>query len=92
MAQEYHGKLLMGGNVSYTQLASLLSRGAEIKHTKLSDNFTYQDYLAHHKGNSVVPLFHVEEKGKIQFCDDPEQFAPTTTSTVVSLILSESAK
>ncbi|HHF2851720.1 TPA: cation:proton antiporter [Vibrio diabolicus] len=92
VAQEYHGKLLMGGNVSYTQLASLLSRGAEIKHTKLSDNFTYQDYLAHHKGNSVVPLFHVEEKGKIQFCDDPEQFAPTTTSTVVSLILSESAK
>ncbi|KXZ38603.1 cation:proton antiporter [Vibrio alginolyticus] len=92
VAQEYHGKLLMGGNVSYTQLASMLSRGAEVKHTKLSDNFTYQDYLAHHKGSSVVPLFHVEEKGKIQFCDDPEQFEPTTTSTVVSLILSDSVK
>ncbi|MCR9634999.1 cation:proton antiporter [Vibrio alginolyticus] len=92
VAQEYHGKLLMGGNVSYTQLASMLSRGAEVKHTKLSDNFTYQDYLAHHKGSSVVPLFHVEEKGKIQFCDDPEQFEPTTTSTIVSLILSDSVK
>ncbi|EPI2166009.1 cation:proton antiporter [Vibrio alginolyticus] len=92
VAQEYHGKLLMGGNVSYTQLASMLSRGAEVKHTKLSNNFTYQDYLAHHKGSSVVPLFHVEEKGKIQFCDDPEQFEPTTTSTVVSLILSDSVK
>ncbi|ELC9554335.1 sodium:proton antiporter [Vibrio alginolyticus] len=92
VAQEYHGKLLMGGNVSYTQLASMLSRGADVKHTKLSDNFTYQDYLAHHKGSSVVPLFHVEEKGKIQFCDDPEQFEPTTTSTVVSLILSDSVK
>ncbi|ENK3143775.1 sodium:proton antiporter [Vibrio alginolyticus] len=92
VAQEYHGKLLMGGNVSYTQLASMLSRGAEVKHTKLSDNFTYQDYLAHHKGSSVVSLFHVEEKGKIQFCDDPEQFEPTTTSTVVSLILSDSVK
>ncbi|HCE1616469.1 cation:proton antiporter [Vibrio parahaemolyticus] len=91
VAQEYHGKLLMGGNVSYTQLASLLSRGAEIKHTKLSDNFTYQDYLEHHKTNLVIPLFNVEDKGKIQFCDDPDQFAPSTTSTIVSLILPESA-
>ncbi|EJC6851867.1 sodium:proton antiporter [Vibrio parahaemolyticus] len=92
VAQEYHGKLLMGGNVSYTQLASLLSRGAEIKHTKLSENFTYQDYLEHHKTNLVIPLFNVEDKGKIQFCDDPDQFAPTTTSTIVSLILPESAQ
>ncbi len=92
VAQEYHGKLLMGGNVSYTQLASLLSRGAEIKHTKLSDNFTYQDYLEHHKTNLVIPLFNVEDKGKIQFCDDPDQFAPSTTSTIVSLILPESAQ
>ncbi|MFW9671221.1 cation:proton antiporter [Vibrio parahaemolyticus] len=92
VAQEYHGKLLMGGNVSYTQLASLLSRGAEIKHTKLSDNFTYQDYLEHHKTNLVIPLFNVEDKGKIQFCDDTDQFAPSTTSTIVSLILPESAQ
>ncbi|TOG66875.1 cation:proton antiporter [Vibrio parahaemolyticus] len=92
VAQEYHGKLLMGGNVSYTQLASLLSRGAEIKHTKLSENFTYQDYLEHHKTNLVIPLFNVEDKGKIQFCDDPDQFTPSTTSTIVSLILPESAQ
>ncbi|HAS6758260.1 TPA: sodium:proton antiporter [Vibrio parahaemolyticus] len=92
VAQEYHGKLLMGGNVSYTQLASLLSRGAEIKHTKLSENFTYQDYLEHHKTNLVIPLFNVEDKGKIQFCDDPDQFAPSKTSTIVSLILPESAQ
>ncbi|EGR2201452.1 sodium:proton antiporter [Vibrio parahaemolyticus] len=92
VAQEYHGKLLMGGNVSYTQLASLLSRGAEIKHTKLSENFTYQDYLEHHKTNLVIPLFNVEDKGKIQFCDDPDQFAPSTSSTIVSLILPESAQ
>ncbi len=92
VAQEYHGKLLMGGNVSYTQLASLLSRGAEIKHTKLSENFIYQDYLEHHKTNLVIPLFNVEDKGKIQFCDDPDQFAPSTTSTIVSLILPESAQ
>ncbi|HGS5146542.1 TPA: cation:proton antiporter [Vibrio parahaemolyticus] len=92
VAQEYHGKLLMGGNVSYTQLASLLSRGAEIKHTKLSENFTYQDYLEHHKTNLVIPLFNVEDKGRIQFCDDPDQFAPSTTSTIVSLILPESAQ
>ncbi len=89
VAEEYHGRLLMGGSVSYSQLASLFSRGAEIKHTKLSENFTYQDYLAHHKSSLVIPLFYVEEKGKIYFCDDPEQFTPDTSSTIVSLILPE---
>ncbi len=87
VAEEYHGRLLLGGNVSYSQLASLFSRGAEIKHTKLSDNFTYQDYQAHHKSNLVIPLFYVEEKGKIYFCDAPDQFAPDTNSTIVSLIM-----
>ncbi|CAM2981366.1 cation:proton antiporter [Vibrio mytili] len=91
VAQEYHGKLLMAGTVSYSQLASLFSRGAEMKHTKLSDNFTYQDYLQHHKSNLVIPMFHVEEKGKIQFCDDPDQFEPSNNSTVVSLILVQQA-
>lgn len=88
VAEEYHGKLLRGGNVSYAQMASLLSQGAEIKHTKLSESFTYQDYLEHHKDNLVIPLFHVEEKGRIQFCDDPDQFTPPITSTVVALIQS----
>jgi hypothetical protein len=88
VAEEYHGKLLMGGNVSYAQMASLLSQGAEIKHTRLSESFTYQDYLEHHKENLVIPLFHVEEKGRIQFCDDPDQFTPPITSTVVALIQS----
>lgn len=89
VAAEYHGRLLLGGNVSYSQLASLFSRGAEIKHTRLSDSFTYQDYQVHHKNNLVIPLFYVEEKGRIYFCDEPEEFAPDTNSTVVSLLMLE---
>lgn len=89
VAEEYHGRLLLGGNVSYSQLASLFSRGAEIKHTRLSDSFTYQDYQVHHKNNLVIPLFYVEEKGRIYFCDEPEEFAPDTNSTVVSLLMLE---
>lgn len=89
VAEEYHGRLLLGGNVSYSQLASLFSRGAEIKHTRLSDSFTYQDYQVHHKNNLVIPLFFVEEKGRIYFCDEPEEFAPDVNSTVVSLLMLE---
>ncbi len=89
VAEEYHGRLLLGGNVSYSQLASLFSRGAEIKHTRLSDSFTYQDYQVHHKNNLVIPLFFVEEKGRIYFCDEPEEFAPDANSTVVSLLMLE---
>ncbi|AUI88590.1 sodium:proton antiporter [Vibrio azureus] len=85
LAEEYHGKLLMGGNVSYSQLASLFSQNAEIKHTKISENFTYEDYKKHYQDYLVIPLFYVLEKGKIQFCDVSESVAIPKVCTLVAL-------
>ena len=86
VSAQYHGQLLMGGNVSYSQLASLLSQGAEIRHTKLSDSFSYADYLEFHKHNFVQPLFYVADNDQIHFCDDPEHFLPANGCTVIALI------
>lgn len=86
VAQEYHGLSLFNGEVSYKKLASLINQGAEVKHTKLSGNFTYQDYLQRHKENFVLPLFVVNLKGRIQMYHDTQVFEPVEGETVVSLI------
>ncbi|CAH0533572.1 K(+)/H(+) antiporter NhaP2 [Vibrio stylophorae] len=87
VAQQYHGQLLMGGRVSYSQLASLMSQGAEVRHTKLSEAFSYQDYLAHHQQNYLQPLFYVTGDRDIVFCDDLDTFLPPNHSIVVAMIL-----
>lgn len=86
VAQEYHGLSLFNGYVSYKKLASLINQGAEVKHTKLSGNFTYQDYLQRHKESFVLPLFVVNLKGRIQMYHDTQVFEPVEGETVVSLI------
>lgn len=86
VAQEYHGLSLFNGDVSYKKLASLINQGAEVKHTKLSGNFTYQDYLQRHKESFVLPLFVVNLKGRIQMYHDTQVFEPVEGETVVSLI------
>ena len=86
VAQEYHGMALFNGDVSYKKLASLINQGAEVKHTKLSGNFTYQDYLQRHKESFVLPLFVVNLKGRIQMYHDTQVFEPVEGETVVSLI------
>ncbi|MBF8999196.1 MULTISPECIES: cation:proton antiporter [Vibrio] len=86
VAQEYHGLPFLGGDVSYKKLASLVNQGAEIKHTRISDEFTYQDYLQKHKDRYFLPLFLVNGKGRIKMCYDIPTFAPVTGDTVVSLM------
>ncbi|MDE1328765.1 cation:proton antiporter [Vibrio aestuarianus] len=86
VAQEYHGLSLFNGEVSYKKLASLINQGAEVKHTKLSGNFTYQDYLQRHKESFVLPLFVVNLKGRIQMHHETQVFEPVEGETVVSLI------
>jgi NhaP-type Na+/H+ or K+/H+ antiporter len=92
MGEEYHGLSLFGGEVSYKKLASLINQGAEMKHTKLSENFTYQDYLQKYKHSFVLPLFVVDLKGRIQIQHNVKSFNPQIGETVVSLIKSNQSK
>jgi len=83
VAQEYHGLSFLGADVSYKKLASLINQGGEIKHTKLSENFTYDDYLKKHQESYVLPLFLVDARNRVQICSDLNAFEPKEGETVV---------
>lgn len=90
VSQESVGTSLFGGKVSYKKLASLINQGAEVKHTKLSDSFTYQDYQTLHQANVVVPLFIVNTKNRIQMVADIESTPPQEGEVLVALVKEES--
>lgn len=89
VADEYHGRSFLAGQVSYKKLMSLIHHG-EIKHTKLSEEFTYDDYLEQNKENYVIPLFTVNAKCEITLCEDAAKLAPKIGEIIVSLIKQES--
>ncbi|MEF1255964.1 MULTISPECIES: cation:proton antiporter [unclassified Vibrio] len=83
---EHAYSLLLGGTTSYKKLASLISQGAEIKHTKLSDSFGYEDYQEQYKSATVVPLFTVNSKQHIQMLAQADETVPVSGDIVVSLV------
>lgn len=86
---EHAYSLLLGGTVSYKKLASMIGQGAEMKHTKISDNFTFEDYKAQYKDATVVPLFVVNVKNRIQIVSHPDELKPVAGEIMVSLIHSK---
>ena len=70
-ATRHRGNTLFGETVSYKKLASLIAQQAEIKTTKLSDTFRYEDYLEEYKGR-VMPLFGISKRGNLRVCGNPE--------------------
>ena len=87
-AISHDSHVLFGNDVTYAKLASLVSRGAKIKQTKLTDNFSFTDYLEEH-GRSVIPLFMFNNRKRLRFFTAAETIAPETGWTVVSLIPAE---
>lgn len=72
LSETYVDRLcLFGGSVSYAKLASLMSKGALIKSTNLTESFSFDEYLARY-GESAMPLIYLQE-GKVNiFTGDVE--------------------
>ncbi|WP_117233300.1 cation:proton antiporter [Vibrio maerlii] len=84
--EEHAYSLLLGGNISYKKMASLISQGADIKHTKISDNFTFEDYQAQYQSSTVVPLFIVSATQRIHLITQPSNVKPESGEIMVALI------
>ena len=84
--QAHSGTVLFGDDISYKKLASLINQGAEIKHTKLSDNFTLEDYFQQYKGASLIPLFVIDLKQNIFPFTDVSTLEAKAGWTMIALV------
>lgn len=85
---QYHGPRLFGDDVSMQKLASLIGQGAEVKATRLSDNFDWQAYQNAY-GSKVIPLFAIDKQGSLRAFTTGFAPKPEADWRVVALVPAE---
>ncbi|HEX6386950.1 MAG TPA: cation:proton antiporter [Anaerolineae bacterium] len=83
-SRERLGRLLFHARATYENLDDMLHEGAAIKKTKLTEQFTYDDYRAQYGRNFVPLLFFRGRKVRVLTVDAP--FNPQPGWTLVSLV------
>ncbi len=77
--------VLFAGDATYAKLSSLLSQGAQIRDTGLSENFGYADYLKSH-GRNALPLFAVDPQGRLLAFSDSGDLSPGPGWRILGLV------
>ncbi|MGH1487135.1 MAG: cation:proton antiporter [Cellvibrionaceae bacterium] len=83
IAQTNRNYQLMAEQITYKKLASMIAKGAQVKKTKLSDEYTYQDYLENNK--QAIKLLFLSPKNRLYIVTDDLLEMPETGWTIVSL-------
>jgi len=78
-----YSQKLFEGKLNYNELNLLLENGSQIKTTKLSNEFTWEQYLA--KNTGIIPLFMVSPKGNVEVVTSDEELEPTSNWSIISL-------
>jgi hypothetical protein len=79
------GRPAFDKEATFGYLQSRLVNGAEVKKTRLTEEFDYQAFLAHYH-NTAVPLFLIREAGKLTICTAVDPPQPKPGHTLISLV------
>jgi CPA1 family monovalent cation:H+ antiporter len=84
MAPPHAGYTLFSKDVTYTRLARMITAGARMRTTKLSEKFTFDDFISR-GGADVIPMFAVGPKSQLEIFVEGGEFKPGPAWTVLSL-------
>jgi hypothetical protein len=84
-------QVLFGADVTFSKLASLISKGAKTKQTNISDSFSYDDYRKQY-GKRATPLFAFNAKRQLRFFTDDMTLMPSPGWTITALIQEEDSQ
>ncbi|MBL8897798.1 MAG: sodium:proton antiporter [Planctomycetes bacterium] len=79
---------LFGEDVTYSSMAAALSRGAQIRTTKLRPEFDFATYKKR-EGQRVLPLFATDLRGRLYIFAVGSTWQPQVGWTVIGLVESE---
>lgn len=84
--QHLTGRILFGPNLNYTFLDEQFQRGAAIRSTPLTPQFTYQELQAEYNSRAI-PLFAVGPRNKLTIFTEDNQPTPQPGQTAISFVL-----
>lgn len=79
------GRFLVGRDFPFKAYVERFARGAEVKATKLTDEFTWDDYQQHN-GDRATPLFLITNAGKLRVFTASDSPKPSPGNTVIAII------
>lgn len=79
------GQIAFGEDVSFTSLSKMLSEGASVRSTGLTDEFGFDDY-SHKYYESAVPLFAINPAGRLLVYTPGVDLKPSSGWTIISLV------
>jgi len=79
------GRLLFGSGINYTYLTKRFAAGAVIKATPLTPQFDYDAFKVYY-GDTAVPLFLIDENGRLVIFTTDSQPKPRPGQKLISLV------
>jgi NhaP-type Na+/H+ or K+/H+ antiporter len=80
-----HGRFLFADNTTHGQLSFRFAGGSQVKRTKLTEEFGFDDFLRMY-GSSALVLFVKDEQGRLLVATTDTPLRPTPGQTVIALV------
>jgi NhaP-type Na+/H+ or K+/H+ antiporter len=84
------GRTLFRKGVTFDVFQELWEKGAQVKRTLLSADFTYEDFRKRH-GEKALVLFTVDEQGRLKIRTADDETVPKAGHKVIALVDKDSA-
>ena len=91
LAQGLKSRGLFSDDATWAKLASLLGQGAVIKATSLTEEYNFETHCMKWGSNSI-PLFALDDKGKLKVFSDKNEFEVGNDWTLINLVLENGGK
>jgi NhaP-type Na+/H+ or K+/H+ antiporter len=85
IAFEQHGRCLFDNGMTHGYLSQRFESGATVKRVKLTDEFAYNEFVKLY-GPSVVPMFMIDETGKLSIFSTDQPARPKPGHTLIALV------
>ena len=86
--EDHRGQYLFSSDLTFGKLSSLLSQGATIRTTRLSEEFTWEDFLSTNS-KKAVPLFAINTRNRIKPLIIGRDIEPEAEWKIISLFYPE---
>ena len=83
----FQSQWLFGKDVTYTKLASMLSKKAKIKVTNITDSYSFEQYKADNK--QFVPLYTLDKEGHLKVFTDKFDGSVPRDRKLVALVVED---
>ncbi len=85
VAKPLRGRILFGNDFNFAMLNNLFLNGNKLKHSKITDTFTFEKFKEMYGPDSVT-LFIIKENKKLEVISVDNEIEPENGDTIISLV------